>query len=72
MLGAAAIPWGPWLGVAAAELPLVRLAVELIPLLVHTDEPIHRGFSIDLWNEIAGVIGVSTEFVGAETVHNPA
>ena len=70
MLGVAASAWGSWLGVAAAELPLVRVAVKPIPPFVYTDEPIARGFSIDLWNEIAEVIGVRTEFVVEETVQN--
>jgi polar amino acid transport system substrate-binding protein len=70
MLGVAAIAWGSWLGGAAAELPLVRVAVKPIPPFVYTDKPIPRGFSIDLWNEIAEVIGVRTEFVVEETVQD--
>jgi len=70
MLGVAASAWTSWLGVAAAEPPLVRVAVKPIPPFVYTDGPIPRGFSIDLWNEISEVIGVRTEFVVEETVQN--
>ena len=69
-LGVVAIAWGSWLGVAAAELPLVRVAVKPIPPFVYTDGPIPRGFSVDLWEEIAEIIGVRTEFVVEETVQN--
>jgi hypothetical protein len=70
MLGGMGITWGSWLGVATAEPPSVRVAVKPIPPFVYTDGPIPRGFSIDLWKEIAEVIGVRTEFVVEETVEN--
>jgi polar amino acid transport system substrate-binding protein len=70
MLGGVGIAWGSWFGVAAAESPSLRVAVKPIPPFVYTDGPIPRGFSVDLWKEIAEVIGVHTEFVVEETVED--
>ncbi|MFM8846667.1 MAG: transporter substrate-binding domain-containing protein [Actinomycetota bacterium] len=47
----------------AAEPTHVRVAIKHIPPFVFTDGSEPRGFSIELWNELAKALGVSTEFV---------
>lgn len=59
-----------WAGSAsgADEPERLRVAVKPVPPFVYTDDSAPRGYSIDLWNEIAGIIGADTEFVTVASV----
>ncbi len=52
-----------------ASKPL-RVAVKPVEPFVYVEPPGPRGFSIDLWNEIAPMLGVRTEFVVGATVQD--
>lgn len=74
VLTAAVVAWAAVLPASGragdAQPAVVRVAVKPIPPFVYTDGPEPRGFSIDLWNEVAETIGVRTEFVVEETVQD--
>ena len=62
------IVMAPHDGRGADDAKPLRVAVKPIAPFVYIDGASPRGFSIDLWNEIAGIIDLKTEFVVLETV----
>lgn len=54
--------------VIGEELAGVRVAVKPIPPFIYSDKNEVRGYSVDLWNEIAAVVGVKTEFIVCDSV----
>lgn len=53
----------------ADEVERLRVGIKHVPPFVFTDGATPRGFSIDLWGEVSGLLGASTEYVPLDTVN---
>ena len=68
LVGVGATRVAPCLGEDTNAPALLRVAVKPFEPFVYAESPTPRGFSIDLWNEVARILEVRTEFVMCDSV----